>query len=272
MTVIDSKWTPYLRSAARIVFGFLLLRHGMEQVFGYPEASDAARLSLRGMLEALTFPSAVVIMLGLFTRPVGFVLSILYLAYWCSDPLTATITRGQPIFGASSPTDPLLLSAFLLLYLSAAGPGPWSLDHLRNPKDASTPSRWTPHLLGALRIVAGVLFMPHGLEKMFGTRTLDPLRQIASVLETIGGPVLAVGLFTRVATFVLSGEMAVAYFVAWAPLGFWQSFRTAGQEASILNAFLFLLISAAGPGLWSLDGARKRGGAPAAAQIERATR
>jgi putative oxidoreductase len=114
----DTQWPSYVRSAARIVFGFLLLRHGLEQVFGYPEASNAARRSFRSLVEVFTLPSALLLMMGLFT-------------------------------------------------------------------------------------------------------------------------------------FILSGEMAVAYFVAWAPLGFWQSFRTFGQEASILNLFLFLLIFVSGPGKWS---------------------
>jgi putative oxidoreductase len=132
------------------------------------------------------------------------------------------------------------------------------LDYLRNRENALAESEWSPYALGFLRIVAGVLFMPHGIEKIFGTRVLDPLRQVASVLETVCGPLLALGLFTRPIAFLLSGEMAVAYFVAWAPLGFWQSFRTFGMEASILNSFLFLFIWAAGPGAWSLDGLLRR--------------
>ena len=69
-----SKWTPYLQSLARIIFGFLILRHGMEQVLGYPEASDSALRSYQGIVELIAVPSAILIMLGLFTRPVSSVL------------------------------------------------------------------------------------------------------------------------------------------------------------------------------------------------------
>ena len=92
-----------------------------------------------------------------------------------------------------------------------------------------------------------------------GTRVpLDStsLRALAAVLECVGGPMLMAGLFTRPLAFLLSGEMAFAYFMNHAPEGFWGSFIEPNQEAAILNCFLFLFLWAAGPGAWSLDGLR----------------
>ena len=118
-------------------------------------------------------------------------------------------------------------------------------------------SEWKPYALLALRVVAGLLFWQHGLEKMFGfagarpEATMWSIRGIGGLLETVGGPLLALGLFTRPTAFILSGEMAVAYFRAWAPRGFFP-IANGGEEAT-LNAFIFLWLSAAGGGAWSLD-------------------
>jgi putative oxidoreductase len=113
-------------------------------------------------------------------------------------------------------------------------------------------------------MVAGYLFLMHGLEKFFGVgggridRDISTLRGLAGFLENVGGPLITLGLFTRTAAFILSGEMAVAYFRSWAPRGFWQSFTQPGMEASILFCYLYLLLWAAGPGAWSLDGVWRR--------------
>ena len=69
---------PYLQSVARTIFGFLLLRHGMEQVLGYPEVSHAPRVSFEGAVELIAFPAGLLIILGLYTRPVSLVFAVLY--------------------------------------------------------------------------------------------------------------------------------------------------------------------------------------------------
>jgi putative oxidoreductase len=256
---VPARWTPYLLSTARIIFGFLLLRHAMEQVFGYPEASNAARLSYEGIVELIAFPAALLIMLGLFTRQVCLVLSVLYFILFFVGPLQ----RGP--FTHRNGADPILLNSCFFLYLAAAGGGAWSLDRLRNPRaEASSDSKWAPYALGVLRITAGYLFYMHGLEKFFGVgggrldRNILTMRGLAGLLENIGGPLIMLGLFTRPAVFILSGEMAVAYFRSWAPRGFWLSFQQPGMEASILFCFLYLFFWAAGPGAWSLDGFWRR--------------
>jgi len=120
-----------------------------------------------------------------------------------------------------------------------------------------------------LRIAAGLLFLQHGLQKLFGffggiQGTTVPLMSqlgVAGMLEVGGGLFLIAGLFTRPVAFLLAGEMAVAYFMGHAPQGFWPVLNQ-GTPA-VLFCFVWLYISAAGPGPWSLDNQRRRGQADA---------
>lgn len=131
---------------------------------------------------------------------------------------------------------------------------------------------WTPYLLSILRIVAAFLFMQYGTTKLFGfpaevmpgggTASPTSLAGVAAILELFGGALLFVGLFTRPVAFLLSGEMAVAYFMGHAPQGLWPILNQGAP--AILFCFLWLYISAAGPGPWSIDAAlrRRRSGTP----------
>jgi putative oxidoreductase len=116
---------------------------------------------------------------------------------------------------------------------------------------------YAPYIICLVRIVAGLLFMQHGLEKLFGFAgarpepTLWGIRGVGGILEAVGGPMLALGIFTRPTAFILSGEMAVAYFRSWAPRGFFP-IANGGEEAT-MNAYIFLWLAAAGAGAWSLD-------------------
>jgi putative oxidoreductase len=130
------------------------------------------------------------------------------------------------------------------------------------------PSSWAGRLLSLLRIVSGFLFMAHGTQKLFAwpadepraTEPLLSLMGVAGLLETFGGLLLVLGLFTRPVAFLLAGEMAVAYFMAHAPRGFWPILNRG--EVPVLFCFVFLYLAAAGGGPWSLDErrARSRGG------------
>ena len=117
---------------------------------------------------------------------------------------------------------------------------------------------WSPRLLSALRVIAALLFLEHGTQKLLGFPappqmeiTLLSLVGIAGLLELVGGALLALGLFTRTVAFVLSGQMAVAYFLAHAPQNFFPVLN--GGESAILYCFIFLYLAAAGPGSWGLD-------------------
>jgi putative oxidoreductase len=124
-------------------------------------------------------------------------------------------------------------------------------------------SRWQPQLLALLRVVTGLLFLEHGLSKFFGFPVpfpmpgpLPPLLVAAGAIECVAGVLVTLGLFTRLAAFIASGEMAVAYFMQHFPQGFWPLANKG--EAAMLYCFIFLYLVAAGPGAWSIDGARVR--------------
>ena len=126
----------------------------------------------------------------------------------------------------------------------------------------SIASAWAPRLLSVFRIVIGLLFLTHGLVKLFGFPAgaqpgqvpLLTLFGIGAVIELVGGIAIVLGLFTRPVAFLLSGEMAVAYFMVHAPQGFYPVLN--GGELAILYCFGFLYFAAAGAGPWSLDAKR----------------
>jgi putative oxidoreductase len=120
---------------------------------------------------------------------------------------------------------------------------------------------WTPYLLSILRIVAAFLFFEYGSAKLLAfpgailpdgaTASLTTMPGIAGTLELAGGLLLVIGLFTRPVAFLLSGEMACAYFIGHASNGFWPLLN--GGVPAVIFCFVWLYISAAGPGPWSVD-------------------
>ena len=123
----------------------------------------------------------------------------------------------------------------------------------------SNPSQWSPRALAVLRIVTALLFLEHATMKFFafpagmpGTENgLPPMMIAAGVIELVAGVLVALGLFTRWAALIASGEMAVAYWMAHAPQGFWPALNQG--ELAIMFCFVFLYLVFAGPGAWALD-------------------
>jgi putative oxidoreductase len=125
-------------------------------------------------------------------------------------------------------------------------------------------SRWQPYVLAILRIVVALLFIEHATIKLFGfppggmpgPQPIASLLGAAAIIEMVTGVLVLLGLWTRLAAFLASGEMAVAYFMFHGSKGFWPAVNLG--EAAILFCFVFLYLAAAGPGAWSIDGARLR--------------
>ena len=118
-------------------------------------------------------------------------------------------------------------------------------------------SRYRPYALAALRIIAALLFIEHGTQKLFGfpasqmEGSLPTMLLVAALLEFVGGILVLIGLFTRPVAFILSGQMAVAYFMAHAPSSPFPALN--GGDAAILFCFVFLYFVFAGPGAFSVD-------------------
>ena len=118
-----------------------------------------------------------------------------------------------------------------------------------------TLEKWRPYALSTLRIVAALLFLQHGLDKFFGFPAAGPpltgLIILAALIETFGGLILLVGLFTRWAALIMSGEMAFAYFIAHAPKSLYPAAN--GGSLAVLYCFVFLYFVFAGGGPWGVD-------------------
>src|SRR5207247_1837552 len=122
-------------------------------------------------------------------------------------------------------------------------------------------SSWAPYLRSILRVVAAFLYTQVGTAKLFafpaaimpggGTAPITSLPGIAGIIESIGGPLLLFGLCSRPSAFLLSGEMAFAYFIGHFPHGFWPVVNQGAP--AVFYCFLFLYLPAAGAGPWSLD-------------------
>src|SRR5271170_2989953 len=123
---------------------------------------------------------------------------------------------------------------------------------------AIIPASWAPKLQSIFRIMVGLLFMEHGTGKLLNFPVLSGLDKMphglflfTGAMELVGGALIVLGLFTRPVAFVLSGFMAVAYFMVHFPMGFFPA--TNYGEPAVLYCFAFLFLSAAGPGAWALD-------------------
>jgi putative oxidoreductase len=124
-------------------------------------------------------------------------------------------------------------------------------------------SRFDSQTYALLRIVGGLLFLFHGLQKLFGmyggkVMPLTSMPGLAGIIELVGGTLIMIGWFASPAAFLASGEMAYAYFTSHQPRGTWPIEN--GGELAALYCFLFLYIATRGSGIWSVDWLRGRGG------------
>ena len=255
MNRLLTRLSPVTLAILRIITGFLFLQHGLGKLFGWFGGTPVPTYSLfwtAGVIESIGGP---LIIVGLFTRPVAFVLSgEMLVAFWIGHHPQG----GWPVRnGGVVP----LLYCLIFFHLAAAGAGAVALDTLRSKSSLETwISRLAPFTLAVTRIGAAFLFWQYGTGKLLGwfgvRRVAFGLRLwVAGIIETIGGPLIALGLFTRLAAFLLSGEMAVAFWTSHAPQGpaFW-SIQTGGEPA-ILLCFFYLYLVTVGPGWFSLDSA-----------------
>lgn len=118
-------------------------------------------------------------------------------------------------------------------------------------------SKYSSLILGITRIIVGLLFLEHGLMKLvgfpapMGSPALLSMMGIAGIIETVGGTLVTLGFFSRIAAFICSGQMAFAYFIAHFPRGIYPALN--GGDGAILFCFIFLYLAAAGPGSLSIN-------------------
>jgi putative oxidoreductase len=139
-----------------------------------------------------------------------------------------------------------------------------STTTLTNVRADALAAEWAPRVLSVLRIVVALLFLQHGMQKLFGfpapaangLPAVLTLAWFAGIIEFGGSLLLLLGLFTRPAAFIMSGEMAVAYWMAHAPRNAFPLLN--GGEGAILFCFVFLYLAVTGGGPWALDRALRR--------------
>jgi len=127
----------------------------------------------------------------------------------------------------------------------------------RAPATLIDTTPYAPYVLSVVRIVVGLLFFEHGLSKLYGfpqgsaLQVFLTLGWFSGAIEFAGGALLTIGLWSRFAAFIMSGEMAFAYFISHAPHSFFPILNRG--DAAILYCFIFLYLAFAGPGPWSID-------------------
>ena len=264
--------SPQILSLLRIIVAYLFMAHGTQKVFGYPTPRGGfdgfelfSWVGQSGILE--TF-GGLTVFLGIFTVPIAFILS-------CEMALVYILNHASESFWPGfNGGDLWFFYCFAFLYLATAGGGAWSLDAVLRDKAKPTGflTPWEPQILSVFRIATLFVWLPHGTEDMIGWPwpageepfegpNLSSLTGYAHLFETILGPFLFLGLFTRPLAFFFSGQMAFAYFLSHQPRTFWPILNL-GEDA-IYFCFSFLLLSALGGGPWALDRLRKRSKAAA---------
>lgn len=249
-----NRFSPITLSLLRIVAGILFAQHGLQKLFGWFGSVPVAIFSpfwFAGMLETLLAPFLI---LGLFTRLVALLLTgeMLAVYFIAHQPLGFWPIRN----GGVVP----LLFALIFLHLTVAGGGSLALDSLgrRNAFLEDWLVKFQPVTLTIARVGAAFLFFEFGARKIFGwfagrRVALGGLRWFAGIIEVVCAPLLALGIFTRPLAFLLSGEMATAFWTSHVPRGpgFWPIQN--GGEPAVLFCFLYLYFVTAGAGWLGLD-------------------
>lgn len=263
-------WAPRALSVLRIVTGVLIIQHGMAKTIGFPWDPSNANVQLFSIVGASGLVELIcgaLLILGLYTRPAALIIAMDMAFFLTTGYLPKSF---HPLIAGSTL---VMLYFFSCFYLASAGAGPWSLDASRlkgiaTDKFNGTLAGFEPTFLSIYRMVTGLLLFQYGLAKIYkipvlpGFLRISPLVTTAGAIELIGGALLALGLFTRPAAFILSDQMACAYFIghmfrdgiaapAYIPL-------LNGGNAAILFCFACSYLSTARGGPYTLDAIRGR--------------
>jgi putative oxidoreductase len=256
--VVLAYFQPLTFAVLRLFVAFMIWQHSAQKLFGMFGGEQAGIFTGLWLLGLLEFVGSLALAMGFLARPIAAVLAVELLVLY----LIHYLPLGFPPYGGRL-GEQIVTLAFASGFLAFAGPGRFSVDADLRHEHPELDPRWFgdglhkyyPQALGAFRILFALLFLQHGLPKMgIGGEAADLLTQrwVAGVVETFGGLAIALGLFTRPAAFISSGQMAFAYFLSHGPRGFFP-IENAGDRAALF-CFFFLCLVPAGAGCWALDG------------------
>ena len=251
-------------SVIRIATGLLFVQHGAEKLWGFAGGQmDHHFLTLHGFAGPLEVIGGTLITFGLFTRLAAFILcgqmAIAYFDQWA----------GLGFFPISNGGEEAVIFCFTYLWLVTAGPGPWAIDRwiAWEKKLARVLDPWEPWGRAIVRVILAFMFSLHGCRHVFGVLgksagraaviplAIDRLPAFAGWLEIMGGLLLLLGLFTRIAAAIVCVELAAAYLAASAPRGIWPIHN--GGNETLMYLVVFSFLACYGAGALSLDALRK---------------
>lgn len=261
---LSERAMPLTLTLLRVVGGFLFWQHGVQKLLGWFGGPAAAPMSLLWWAGAMEASLSLFIIAGLFTRITAVILTGEMIAAYCIGHLPK---GGWPIQNGG---EIAVQYSLIFLLLATAGPGRLHLDaHLPHNRFgekggiAQVLKLAFPLTLTLVRMIAGLLFFQHGISKSFGALGGKLARfpnklWFAGVIETIGGPLAGIGLFSRTVFFLLSGEMAIGFWSSHFPRGkgLWPILNQG--EPAVLFCFIFLFLWSAGPGNFSVDALRSK--------------
>ena len=252
----------YLHGFARIVVGLLFFQHGAEKLWGFAGGRiDHDFATLRGFAGPLEAAGGALIALGLGTRVTAFIL--------CGEMAVAYFRSWAPrgFFPIQNGGEEAVLFCFIYLWLVTAGAGKWSFDDFmekhRPHGIKATVASWETYGRSIVRLILAFTFCLHGFRLALGQfpilagrriampMALDLLPHFVGYWEIVGGVLLFLGLFTRLAALVSCMVTIAAYLFEAAPRGWWP-IRNGGNEV-LLYGLVFAYLGVAGAGAWSLD-------------------
>jgi putative oxidoreductase len=242
------KLSPVALGLLRLFAAFMFFQFGAQKVFGLFGSDAAAPFSVSWISGAIELLGSLAIAAGWLTRPFAVLLAIdmagVYIFQHAAQGTFLPISRNR----TTEEIGQLLTIAGLLVF---SGPGKFSVEG-RRPHSLS---KYYPDAFAVFRILTGLMFMSHGLVKLFGIggrqEVFLSFRWFAGILEFGGGAAITLGLFTAPVAFIVSGEMAVAYFMSHGPNNFWP-IENNGMRA-VLFCYTFLFFFTVGSGKFSLD-------------------
>jgi putative oxidoreductase len=251
--LVLAKFSPLTLALLRLFAAFMFFQLGAQRLFGgFGADAPVASFSPPWFLGVAELIGSLALAAGWFTRPFAVILAVdmvaVYLGFHAAQGTFLPISRNRV-------TEEVFQLMTIAALFAVWGPERFSVEGVLGKTREDRFAKYRPTALGVFRILTGLIFMTHGLQKLFAVggrgEEFGTLRWFGGCLEFFGGWAIALGLLTAPVAFILCGEMAVAYFMSHNTRGFWP-LQNNGIRA-VLFCYTFLFFLTTGPGKFSLD-------------------